>query len=62
MENSKRLKRHKRMNTLVRKLWNKNKVTIKDFESILVSEDNAKQNPNQSYTEKYQKHIACSYG
>ena len=50
------------MNTLVRKLWNKNKFTIKDFESILVSEDNAKQNPNQSYTEKYQKHIACSYG
>ena len=50
------------MNTLVRKLWNKNKVTIKDFESILVSEDNAKQNPNQSYTEKYQKHIPCSYG
>ena len=33
-----------------------------DFESILVPEDNGKQNPNESYTNKYQKHIACSYG
>ena len=31
------------------------------FESILVSEDNGKQNPKESYTNKYQKHIACSY-
>ena len=29
-----------------------------DFESILVREDNGKQNPN----EKNQKHVACSYG
>ena len=33
-----------------------------DFESILVPEDNRKQNPNGSYTKKYQKHVACSYG
>ena len=33
-----------------------------DFESILVSEDNEKQNPNESYTNKYQEHISCSYG
>ena len=33
-----------------------------DFESILVPEDNGKQNPNGSYTNKYQKHVACSYG
>ena len=33
-----------------------------DFESILVPDDNAKQNPNESYTNKYQKHAACSYG
>ena len=33
-----------------------------DFESILVSEDNGKQNPNVSYINKYQKHVACSYG
>ena len=33
-----------------------------DFESILVPEDNGKQTPNASYTKKYQKHIACSYG
>ena len=29
-----------------------------DFESSLVPEDNGKQNPKQSYTNKYQKHIA----
>ena len=32
-----------------------------DFESILVPEDNEKQNPEECYTNKYQKHIACSY-
>ena len=37
-------------------------MTYADFESILVPEDNGKQNPNESYTNKYQKHIACSYG
>ena len=33
-----------------------------DFESILVPEDKGKQNPNETYTNKYQKHVACSYG
>ena len=33
-----------------------------DFESILVSKDNVKQKPNDSCTNKYQKHVACSYG
>ena len=33
-----------------------------DFESILVSENNRKQNPNYSCTNKYQKDIACNYG
>ena len=33
-----------------------------DFESILVPKDNGKQNPNESYTNKYQKHVPCSYG
>ena len=33
-----------------------------DFESILVPEDNGKENWNESYTNKYQKHAACSYG
>ena len=33
-----------------------------DFESILVLEDNRNQNPNESYTIKYQKHFACSHG
>ena len=30
------------------------------LESILVLEDNGKQNPRVSYTNKYQKHIACN--
>ena len=29
---------------------------------MLVSENNGKQSPEESYTNKYQKHIACSYG
>ena len=33
-----------------------------DFKSILVPEDNGNQNPNHSYTNKYQKNVACSYG
>ena len=33
-----------------------------DFESILIPEDNGKQNPNESYTNKYQKYFTCSYG
>ena len=33
-----------------------------DFESILVPEDNKKENSNESYTKKYQKHVAWSYG
>ena len=32
-----------------------------DFESILVLKSNGKQNANKSYTNKYQKHVACSY-
>ena len=33
-----------------------------DFEGILVPEYNGRQNANESYTNKYQKHVACSYG
>ena len=32
-----------------------------NFESILVLENNGKQNLEESYKNKYQKHIACSY-
>ena len=32
-----------------------------DFESILVPKDNGKQNPDESYANKYQKQVACSY-
>ena len=37
-------------------------ITYADFKSILEPEDNGKQNPEESYTSKYQKHIVCSYG
>ena len=37
-------------------------IIYSDFECILVLEDNGKQNPEDSYTNKYQKNIACSYG
>ena len=33
-----------------------------DFESIIVPEDKGKQNPEESYTNKYQKHVASSNG
>ena len=33
-----------------------------DFEIILVPKNNGNQNLNESYTNKYQKHTACSNG
>ena len=36
-------------------------MTYADFENILLPEDNGKQNPEEAYTNKYQKRIACSY-
>ena len=33
-----------------------------DFKNILVLENNRKKNPNESYTNKYQNHIPCTYG
>ena len=33
-----------------------------DFKSIVVSNNNEKQNPVKPYTNKCQKHVACSYG
>ena len=33
-----------------------------DFESISVTEDNGKQNPEESYMNKYQKHVGSNYG
>ena len=32
-----------------------------DFESILGPKNKRKQNPDRTYANKYQKHIACSY-
>ena len=33
-----------------------------DFEIIFVPDDHGKKYPEESYTNNYQKHIACSYG
>ena len=33
-----------------------------NFEGILVPEDNVMQNREESYTNKFQEHVACSYG
>ena len=32
-----------------------------DSESILLPKENGKQNPDESHSNKYQKHIACRY-
>ena len=37
-------------------------MTYADFESILVQEENGKQNPYESYTNKCQNNVASSYG
>ena len=33
-----------------------------DFESVLVPENNGKQNPDESYTNEYQNYVSCSFG
>ena len=37
-------------------------VKLKNFESFLVPGDNGKWNLDELYADKYQKHVACSYG
>ena len=37
-------------------------VIYANFESTLAPENNEKQNPEEPYTNKYQKHTDCSYG
>ena len=32
-----------------------------DFESILVAENDGSRNPDESYTNKYQNHVGCSF-
>ena len=64
---NKELKYLKKASLLNSKFMKKKKIKLPfiiyaDFESILVPEDNGKQNPEESYTNKYQKHTACSYG
>ena len=37
-------------------------MTYADSESILKPENNGKQNPDKSYVNEYQKHVAYNYG
>ena len=37
-------------------------MVCEDFESISVTEDNGKQNPEVSCMNKYQKHVGSNYG
>ena len=43
------------------KKWKKNKFTIYDLLKFTI-EDNRKRNPEKPSMNKYQKHIACSFG
>ena len=60
----------KKVNMLNSKIWFRNYerkakstfIIYADSESILVPEDNEKQSPEVSYRNKYQEHVACSYG
>ena len=54
----------KKLNVLFKNHDKKNYsfITYPDFESILVPENSGKQNSEESYTNKDQKHIACSCG
>ena len=48
------------MNIFNLKLWKKIMIYA-DLKSILVPENKRNQNSNESHTNKYQKHVACSY-
>ena len=50
------------LNSKIMKKVNLLVIIYADFESILVPQNNGKQNPDESYRSKYQKHIVCSYG
>ena len=47
---------------MIKKFERKITMIYADFESILVPENNGKQNPEEFCRAKYQKHIAGSYG
>ena len=46
----------------IKRLLSKCCILNPNFASILVPEVNRKQNPNISYTNKYQNHVPYSYG
>ena len=56
------LKKVNMLNSKIMKEMNLLVIIYADFESILVPQNNGKQNPDESYRSKYQKHIVCSYG
>ena len=44
------------------KFKNSERVIEKIVESTLMPEDNRRQNPEEPYTKKYLKHVACRFG
>ena len=46
----------------MQKLSKKNKISINDFESNLIRKNNGKQNPDESYKNKYHNQVGCSFG
>ena len=51
-----KIKIPRKMNTLfLKRNWKKNKISIRNIQI-------KNQNPDESYTNKDQKHVACSYG
>ena len=50
------------LDSKIMKEKNSSFIIYADFKSILVPEDNGKENPEEPYTNKYQKDIACRYG
>ena len=59
-----RIKMQKKVNMINSKILkekNYSFIIYADFESILVLEDNGKQNPNKCHTNKFRKHLACKY-
>ena len=55
-------KRDNRLNSKIMKKIKSPFMIYAYFESTLMPEYNGKQNAKESYTNKYQKHFACSYG
>ena len=66
INDKKRIIKHKKVESVTFKNYDREIkspfIIYADFESFSLPEDNGKQNPLESYTNKYQKHFDCSNG